>query len=137
MITLGQFRDDGVTKDYIITYENTSYLCKRIDGTTKWECLGVTYPSIKEIKAAIKAGLTETAEPEEPDLEKLANLWDCIDPCAHIVKLIADPSPEVLATLDNYGWLDEEGRPDTAQADRHYSLVKQTIKEETNASIDD
>ena len=44
--------------------------------------------------------------------------WDCVHPCAFMVRWIKTHTPTSLETLDKYGWLDEYGRPDSEKADR-------------------
>lgn len=121
MKVTGKKREDG-TKDYEILHDGVLYDCIRQENQS-WKCRGEIFKSIKDLKEAISSG---HFAPTEELIEKANSSWDCVDPCAHVVMLLStvdDLHPLVLETLDNYGWLDEKGKPDREQAERHYKAA--------------
>ena len=82
-----------------------------------------TLAQCKQLVAASKVVVKEI----EP--EKARDTWDCVDPCALLVKLWTEPHieymPEGLAeeigrTLDNYGWTEPGGEIDFEAVEENY-----------------
>ena len=98
-------------------------------GSRGYECGGLSWQSLKELKFHIEAGGFEEDDDEaEVLMNESGNLWDCVHPCAFLVRWTLVHTPESLDTLNKYGWLDENGAPDFAKADREFTRVK-NIKE--------
>ena len=88
----------------------------------------------KSYKTHIEAdGSHEEAEEAEVPMNEQGTIWDCVHPCAFLIRWIKTHSPESLQTLDSYGWLDENGKPDYTKADREFTRVENL----TGAQSDD
>ena len=127
--TVGREGLGGTRKDYVIhTKCGEKFYCKAI-GSQGYECGGVNYLSIKEIKAEIVSGGFSSDNDDEPDEVSTADgadTWDCVHPCAWLCFGVCGAS--TLETLENYGWLDVMGRPDIARAEREIKRVARLIK---------
>ena len=130
--TVGREGLGGTRKDYVIhTKCGEKFYCKAV-GSQGYECGGVNFLSIKEIKAEIVSGGFGTDSDDE--LAEVSTLtgedtWDCIHPCALLIAwqhtiLQGRYDKTVTETLDSYGWLDCMGRPDIARAEREIKRVE-------------
>jgi hypothetical protein len=93
----------------------------------------------------------EDEEVGESPMEEGQDIWDCVHPCALLVWAIRQFVPsnewgasgykhseyakknrnlllEVMRTLGNYGWLNEDGTTDTDKADREFARVENLTK---------
>jgi len=127
--TVGKAGLGGIRKDYVIhTTCGEKFYAKAV-GSQGYECGGVSWRSLKELKTHISnGGFNEDAEePAEASTADGADTWDCVHPCAW---LCLNPSicHEALETLGNYGWLDVIGRPDVARAEREIRRVENLKK---------
>ena len=134
--TVGKPGIGGTRKDYAIhTKCGEKFYCKAV-GSQGYECGGVNFLSIKEIKAEIVSGGFGTDSDDEPaEVSTLTgdDTWDCIHPCAWLVVMEPTQTCQLkLKTLDAYGWLDCMGRPDIARAEREIKRVK-NIKKDQNS----
>lgn len=59
---------------------------------------------------------------EEGDVVQSVAAWDCIHPCALLILCQVEMGPEVLRTLDAFGYLTPDGVPDVEGALREYQL---------------
>lgn len=131
------FRSDGeFRKSYTIHTECGLLFIARANGRNAgYRCEGLFYSSIKEIKAEIEAdkifkALVRKDERVADDGNK-SPMWDCIDPCALLVHLrpfvpsnsIFSKQSELMETLDNHGWLDDNGKPDEERAEKEFKRV--------------
>ena len=124
-----------IRKGYVIhTKCGQKFHCKPV-GSQGYECGGVNFLSIKEIKAEIVSGgfaADEEAAPTEASTSDGADTWDCIHPCALLIQMnkkgFISPQ-EMKETLDSYGWLDVMGRPDDARAEREIKRIENLRKE--------
>lgn len=122
--TVGVARPDG-NKDYVLHLGNGEKVTAVRDFGGKFR-IGTSVGTIKELKWLVERGLrndeddvTHEDAPEAPQADRKGRepfgLWDCVHPCAIIVRAIqAGLLPceiEVRTTLDNWGWLDEDGNP--------------------------
>ncbi len=125
--TVGREGLGGTRKDYVIyTKCGEKFYCKAI-GSQGYECGGVNYLSIKEIKAEIVGGGFGSDNDDEPDeVSTLTgeDTWDCVHPCALMITQLRMFDKHTLETLGNYGWLDCMGRPDIARAEREIKRVE-------------
>lgn len=139
--TVGVDGSDG--KDYEIYAEEggleTVYHCKRVGQ--RFECLGVV-DSIKGLKKRILSGHFSDRQSDVEGADRAAahdvaiGTWDCINPCALLVKMVETvpafdgiSEDDLMLTLDNYGWLDENGRPDFHQANREFERFRKLTGE--------
>ena len=122
----------GERKSYCIITECGEEIECLAAGTQGFKCNGVKYKSLKAIKDMIESNddreewQCEPWEEESDDvsMNESGELWDCVHPCAFMVRMIKSHSPESLETLANYGWLNEDGTPDFAKADREFTRVE-------------
>lgn len=127
------YTEDGV-KHFTITHAGESYDCRR--RGQMFECFG-TIATLKKHKQNIEAGLyTSWVADAEPDVSDSAEsdvptgTWDCIDPCAALAALLLENSPPpaearamFMLTLDNYGWLAEDGSIDVDRVEREFKRM--------------
>ena len=129
--TVGKAGLGGSRKDYVIhTTCGEKFYAKAV-GSQGYECGGVSWQSLKELKTHISnGGFNEDGEePSETSTADGADTWDCVHPCALLIALQNTImqgcyEKQVLNTLDNYGWLDVMGRPDIARAEREIKRVE-------------
>jgi len=128
--TVGREGLGGTRKDYVIhTQCGEKYYAKAV-GSQGYECGGISFKSIKALKAHIVDGGFNTEAPDEQSTTEGADTWDCVHPCALLIALRPEsPSRITLETLDAYGWLDCIGRPDIARAEREMKRVENLRKD--------
>ena len=134
--TVGEPREDGRKNYKFHCADGSVFLCEPQKGQ-KWSINGEVFKSKRAAKDAVEADEVKdlAAEPlddlfgddgpiEGPPAEKKATLFECVHPCAHLVRAIVagkiELTPDIRETLDNTGWLDPTGEPDTDQADRDF-----------------
>ena len=89
-------------------------------GSQAYECNSHRFSSLKAVKAYVLEANDEVADVVE--MNESGNLWDCIDPCAFLVRAVQ--TKQSLQTLNNHGWLNEDGSPDTDKADRAFKVFE-------------
>jgi hypothetical protein len=135
--TVGITRPDG-NKDYAIHLGNGEVVTAVRDFGGKFR-IGTTIGTIKELKWSVERGLrndddddvTREHVPTAPQADRKdrepVGLWDCVHPCAIIVRAIqAGLLPcesEVRTTLDHWGWLDSDGDPAYDDSEFEYSRI--------------
>lgn len=145
--TKGFSNGEGKRKGYDIQTECGKVFRAMPLGSQRYQCNGLAYKSLRAVKdSIIKGALSETASDEvsaeNTSITDGADTWDCVHPCALLARLydlgllgaLGHKHKGILKeyrnTLDNYGWNDEQGRPDVAKADREirrvYNLKKET-----------
>lgn len=127
--TVGVLRPDGL-KDFDIHLANGEVV-RAIRNGGKFQ-VGGQVDTLKAIKVAVEDGLrndpTEVGydEPEEVEEKPTLGTWDCVDPCAILVRAIVDDriplAGEVKRTLDCHGWL-IHGCPDVERSNIEYSRI--------------
>ena len=124
--TVGMAYTAGERKSYCIITKCGEEIECHAEGSQGFKCNGVKYQSLKDIKAAVESwGAVEEAEVDEVSSTMDGHdTWDCIHPCALLIKWTKSHSPESLKTLSNYGWLDCIGRPDVARAEREIKRIE-------------
>ena len=145
--TVGYTAKTDIRKSYIIHTTCGTKFYAEADGSQGYICNGVKYKSVKDIKAAIADGSISNEGDDEGDDEAPAEIstaegvdtWDCVHPCALLVVLQNTflqgcHEKQVLKTLDNYGWLDEQGKPDIARAKREVSRVDKLNKKQEDGN---
>ena len=108
-------------KGYLVTLTDGTTYEGQPDGSQGYICNGVKHKTLK----AFKEWAVEPRDAEEPDVVEMneqGNLWDCIDPCAFLVRAVQ--TKQSLQTLNNHGWLNEDGTPDTDKADRAFKTFE-------------
>ena len=136
--TVGRAGLGGTRKDYVIHTQCGEKFYAKAVGSQGYECGGVNFESLKSLKAHIIDGGFATEEPDEATEASTldgADTWDCVHPCAlliteipHDFGLHGSLSSDVKHTLDRYGWLDEEGLPDIARAEREIARVEKLFE---------
>ena len=134
-------------KSYTIHTDCGEQFTAEANGSQGYIMRGTKYKSLKEAKQAIltqgleiyfpSSGAVEFASdaPEEAEvpMNEQGDLWDCIHPCALLIKEL--PAIELLGgteahqTLSNYGWLNEDGSPDEEKAEREYERIFDNLSE--------
>lgn len=117
-------------KSYTIHTDCGEQFTAEADGSKGYLMRGTKYKSLKEAKEAIVTQGLEIYFPAPEAVPAAAapiadgvDAWDCVHPCAFMVRWIKTHTPTSLETLDKYGWLDEYGRPDSEKADREFARV--------------
>tara|TARA_R110002020_G_scaffold368536_2_gene580342 strand:+ start:1513 stop:1953 length:441 start_codon:yes stop_codon:yes gene_type:complete len=136
--TVGFEHGSSRRKGYVIHTECGKEFACVPDGSYGYILKGQRHSSIKDAKAFIEAGDVDCGDPVEtsPALEG-EDTWDCVHPCALLVRFYdmgllsvighrghKQIHTECKTTLDAYGWLDSEGRPDIEKADRELERVR-------------
>ena len=133
--TVGVLRPDGL-KDFELHLANGETVLAIRNGG-KFQVGGVV-DTLKSIKLQVENGLRnqagelfsvdEVPEPTNtpPDLY---DVWEqCVDPCAIIVRAVAHGliplEGEVMKTLDNHGWLANNGDVDIDRSTREYDRIQ-------------
>lgn len=135
--TVGVMTDRG-DKDFEIHLSSGEVVTAERSGS-KFR-VGDSVGTLKEIKQEVLEGArwedtTNDAEPSGTSGNSL-NPWDCVDPCALIVYLLKGldnmvAESLILDTLDSYGWLTPEGKPDIDSADRQIKSAMGRIMDKT------
>ena len=133
MKTTGFKDDEGNVIGFDITFNGQTRRVYR-DGN-RFTYNGTT-DTLKAIKAIIEAEILfpdeETAS--EPTNEP-AETWDCIHPCAIIVRLLEATTqpltPEIAETLDASGYLLPDGTADVEQAEREIARRRDVIDQQS------
>ena len=131
--TVGFMEDGAFRKSYTIhTYCGHEFIAVANGRKAGYQCEGLFYRSIKDIKAAIESGdmvLSEDAGWVAGDFvdENKSPLWDCIDPCALLIYNMMEHGLVLghneMTTLDNHGWLLEDGKVDSERAKKEYARI--------------
>mgnify|MGYP003116571584 CR=1 FL=1 len=131
------FKDDNQDrKGYTVYTECGKSFRLEPSNSIGYTCKGVRYNKIKDFKVAIenKDVTMDTDEDvicSDTPMEEGQDIWDCVNPCAILVTIFEDwealPA-ETIKTLCNYGWLNEDGTPDTDKADREFARVENLTK---------
>ena len=129
------FKDDNQDrKGYTVYTDCGKSFRLEPSNAVGYTCEGVRYNKIKDFKIAIEnkdVTMDTDEEVDEAPMEEGQDIWDCVHPCALLILGIDPmwPDPDLfMQTLDNYGWLDELGRPDTAKAAREVARVQNLTK---------
>ncbi len=134
--TVGLPYKDGERKAYCIyTTCGQEFVCTP-RGSQGYDCEGMSFGSIKAIKAHVLAGgfqQDDESEPDEVSTLDGADTWDCVHPCALLVynwmEYDLGLGEREMDTLNKYGWLDVMGRPDVARAEREIKRVNNLRKD--------
>ncbi len=126
----GQYR-----KNYVIHTKCGKEYFAKAAVSQGYECGGVKFKSLREVKSAIVAGdfAEEATEASEVSMSDGVDTWDCVHPCALLCArefAFGNMKDVYLETLGNYGWLDVMGRPDIARAEREIKRVDNLRKGE-------
>ena len=124
--TVGKAGLGGDRKDYVIHTECGERFYAKAVGSQGYECGGVSWQSLKELKTHISNGGFDDGDKEPDEVSMLSgeDIWDCVHPCALLITKPRSFDGDLLRTLENYGWLDVMGRPDIARAEREIKRVK-------------
>ncbi len=129
--TIGHKNGLGMRKGYSIQTECGKDFACSPTGSQGYECKGIKFKSLRDIKTHIESGAFSGEPAEEVSTLSGEGTWDCIHPCALLVhfydmgllSVIGHAQHKALLneykkTLDANGWLDPEGRPDIEMANR-------------------
>ncbi len=128
------FKEDGeFRKSYTIHTECGHEFIAAANGRNAgYRCEGVFYRSVKDIKAAIESGDVFWNDdsgwvPADDADENKSPMWDCIDPCALLIYNMMEHDLVLghneMTTLDNHGWLLEDGKVDSDRAKHEYERI--------------
>ena len=129
--TVGTEGLEGTRKDYVIHTACGEEFYAKATGSQGYECGGQSFKSVKDVKVAITEGMfSETGDnpATETSTAEGIDTWDCVHPCAWLC-LVTTGCKETLETLDNYGWLNELGRPDITRAEREIARTRNIPQE--------
>jgi hypothetical protein len=121
-------QEDGKTNHYHITWKGTTYICT--PNGKRWMCDGVEYKTIDEFKefliGAVATTDTQSGSPTLFPAPAAQPTWDCLSPCCHLVLLLQRHKeiqlyPQLVSTLDAYGYLTTDKQPDFDKALRKFS----------------
>ena len=134
--TVGFKNDNQDRKGYTVYTECGKSFRLEPANSVGYTCEGVRYNKIKDFKVAIEnEDVTMDTDEEvvcsETPMEEGQDIWDCVNPCAILVTIfeVGQALPaETIKTLRNYGWLNEDGTPDTDKADREFARVENLTK---------
>jgi hypothetical protein len=132
--TVGMACIAGERKSYTIHTECGEEIECLATGSQGFVCSGTKYKSIKAIKDMIESNIDREewqcdAPPDatfmwgDVEMNEQGNLWDCIDPCALLIRA-GILTKHSMVTLNNHGWLNEDGTPDTDKADRAFKVFE-------------
>ena len=139
------FKDDNQDrKGYTVYTDCGKSFRLEPSNAVGYTCEGVRYNKIKDFKIAIENKdvtmdtdeevdriWTQISESEAP-MEEGQDIWDCVSMGAILIKGMMEYDwvldAEAIQTLGNYGWLNEDGTPDTAKADREFARVQNLTK---------
>ena len=112
----------GGTKDFEVSYEGNTYLCRRAGQKFTWRGHKAT---MKELKELIKEAADNPGAPDEEEAERVPTaerkVWDEVSPEAWLISMWdkVEDKKMVMQSLDANGWLNEAGtEPDFARAER-------------------
>ena len=128
------YKDSDGVKHFNITHGGKSYDARRVGQ--KFECMG-RVDTLKNIKTMIESadvGDTPTSnddeyviEPPTPVGEYNRQTYDCVDPCALLILLLAGEitkeDPELRRTLDAFAWI-EDGQHNIVASKRELSRAR-------------
>ena len=126
------FREDGeFRKSYTIHTEcGHEFIAVANGRNAGYRCEGLFYGSVKAVKAEIESGgLTRALDCKDERVagdENKSPMWDCVDPCALLIRLSKNRlvlGHDALETLGNYGSLTEEGLPDLERVEKEFQRV--------------
>ena len=120
------FNDRGYArKDYVIHTTCGHQAYAKASGSQGYECGGVFYPSLKALKTHIVDSGSLDEESKADDNK--SPMWDCIDPCALLIHNMMEYNLVLghneMTTLDNFGWLTEDGKVDSERAKKEYARI--------------
>lgn len=131
--TEGYMDEDASRKGYVIHTEcGASFTLSPREKGQGFEHDGKVWKTKKAFKDFVEEGGLEPTGEGVPMLDGV-DTWDCVHPCALLISywLKGHPGylyPEVKATLDSYGWLDESGQPDFDRADKEIERVNRIMR---------
>jgi hypothetical protein len=121
-------------KDFEARYNGDTYLIKRVGTSSKFSLMGCT-GTRNDIKQKIVEGYFDNAEEPQAvgDEPTTSSPYDCVHPAALLALLatgnIAADDPEILRSLDSYGYAGKDGSsPDIEAANAEYSLWSKRSK---------
>jgi hypothetical protein len=124
---------DGV-KHYEILYNGDKFLCE--PAGSKWRLVGTDIKgTLKKIKEAIVSGEVECENEDEVTIisDRGGSIWECINPCALLMDRLGEircqTDLDVMATLDSFGWLNEDGTFDQRKLDRALGKIASIVPE--------
>ncbi len=119
--TAGYMDETAGRKGYVVSTEcGASFTLSPREKGQGFEHDGKVWKTKKAFKDFVEEGGLEPTGDGVSTADGL-DPWDCAHPCA----LMIIPTPDLyMETLDNYGWLDETGRPDVAKAEREIKRVE-------------
>lgn len=133
--------------EYMITLHDGREFKVTRPKESQWLCGPYEFKTFKAAKDAIRNGHcsfvgTDSATSNEAELEATSQFgtWDCIHPCIWMISCIdlelinfdalgIDKS-EFTKTLDNFGFLNESGKPDVERVERLLANAKKEIPAE-------
>ena len=148
----GFLKEGSERKSFKVILENGEYVCLDPIGKRRYAFQSTTYPTLKRFKEEVRsweyipldlreAGSSKSTIEENESIDKpyevsqehsgelTSPMWDCLHPCALLILSGQGNHPDVLVTLERWGWLNEDGTPDQEKADRESDRWKAQAKE--------
>ena len=120
--------ENGVT-NFMITNTDTGETHVALRNGRLFE-VGEFRGTLKQCKELVAASKVVHFADAPPEPESNHSSWDCVHPCALLIKLWTEPhieympeglTDEISRTLDSFGWLDRDGMLDIDAAQDNYN----------------
>ena len=114
--------DENKIKHFQITNTDTGEIHIAMRDGHKF-VVGEFRGTLAQCKSLVAASKVVHFADAPPEPESNHSSWDCVHPCALLIKLWTDNpqlEKEVLRTLDSFGWLLPNGEPDLNGARENY-----------------
>lgn len=126
--TTGYMDERAGRKGYVVSTEcGASFTLSPREKGQGFEHDGKVWKTKKAFKDFVEEGGLEPTGDGVSTAEG-ADTWDCVHPCALLIYNMMEYDwalgDRETKTLDAYGWLDENGRPDFDRAKRELERVK-------------
>ena len=120
--------DENGVKNFMITNKDTGETHVALRDGQKF-LLGEFKGTLAQCKQLVSEDKVVHFADAPPEPESNHSSWDCVHPCALLIKLWTEPhieympeglTDEISRTLDSFGWLDRDGMLDIDAAQDNY-----------------
>lgn len=120
--------DETGVKNFMLTNTDTGEVHVAMRSGQKFE-VGEFRGTLAQCKAMVAASKVVHFADAPPEPESNHSSWDCVHPCALLIKMINEMHfeyvednlfPEIERTLNAFGWITPEGEHDVEHANSDY-----------------